>query len=190
VDGAGATRFAKKINNIIRGKVIEWRPVVGYEGHYEVSSDGRVRSIKKLTRGYVMDERSDRGGYMTVRLNKDDRKSSTQFVHRLIAKAFIPNPDPADRPFVNHKNGNKLDNRIHNLEWVSHSETMKHAYAHGLVRKPQVKQVWDNCTGELYESVKATAAALKINVHTLRNYLNGGIATNPTCLEFVERAAC
>lgn len=164
-----------------------WKPVTGYENYYEVNPEGVVRSKHKLTRGQVMTPRIDRGGYLTVRLNKPGRLSSTQYVHRILALAFIPNPE--GKCCVNHLNGNKLDNSLENLAWASHQENVKHAYDMGLIAKPNVKRVVDHCTGQEYESAKEAALFTGIPYNTLRNYLNGGIATNSTCLEFKREAA-
>lgn len=164
-----------------------WKPVTGYENYYEVNLQGTVRSKRPRNRGQGMTPRIDRAGYLTVRLNKPGRLSSTQYVHRILALAFIPNPD--GKCCVNHLNGNKLDNSLENLAWVSHQENVKHAYDMGLVAKPNVKRVVDNCTGQEYESAKEAALFTGIPYNTLRNYLNGGIGTNPTCLEFKREAA-
>lgn len=164
-----------------------WKPVIGYENYYEVNPMGDIRSKHKLTRGRIMEQRIDRAGYKTVRLNKPGRLSSTQYVHRVLALAFIPNPE--GKCCVNHLNCNKLDNSLENLAWVSHRENVKHAYDMGVVVKPNIRKVVDNCTGEEYESAKVAAQNIGIPYNTLRNYLNGGIATNPTCLEYKREAA-
>lgn len=96
----------------------EWRPVVGYEGLYEVSSYGRVRSLDRycyrLQKGKVLSPAKDRYGYLTVTLNCNG-KSKTIKIHRLVAQAFLPNPD--NLPQVNHKDENKINNIVYNLEW-------------------------------------------------------------------------
>ena len=106
----------------------DWKPVKGYEGLYEVSDTGRVRSlprtiIRKNGRpihfpAKEMSERMTRGGYIQVKLSKGG-KSSTRFVHRLVADAFISNPRKL--PQVNHKNEVKTDNRAVNLEWCDNA---------------------------------------------------------------------
>ncbi len=106
-----------------------WRPVVGYEGYYEVSNLGNVRSLKR--KGYKNGNlRQGEGttGYWIVVLYKDGRKT-TKSVHRLVAKAFIPNPK--NKPQVNHIDSNKKNNKVENLEWVTSGENEKHAYDSG-----------------------------------------------------------
>lgn len=119
-----------------------WKPVSGYEGIYEVSSLGRVRSldrivvdyrgIKKKVRGKILSPGLTNKGYCIVSLNAVDKRH-TLTVHRLVANAFIPNLD--NKPQVNHINGIKTDNRICNLEWLTNEENMKHAINNGLANK-------------------------------------------------------
>lgn len=104
------------------------RYVVGYEGLYTVSKYGAVYSLK--TKKYLTQYSIDSRGYQAVGLYKDS-KSKTGKVHRLVAQAFIPNPD--NKPHVNHIDGNKLNNYASNLEWVTHQENTSHAKANGLM---------------------------------------------------------
>lgn len=97
-----------------------WKDIAGYEGRYQVSTLGRVRNSRT---GTIRKLVKDGSGYLKINLTRYDQP----LVHRLIAKAFIPNPE--NKPEVNHKNRNKLDNRLDNLEWVTGSENMKHRWA-------------------------------------------------------------
>lgn len=106
----------------------EWRPIKDYEGFYEVSNLGRVKSLdriiidskgrKRLFEGKIMKLKSDRYGYLYVSLNKNGKKNFK--VHRLVAEAFIPNTE--DKKHVDHINTNKEDNRVENLRWVTPKE--------------------------------------------------------------------
>lgn len=87
-----------------------WRPVVGYEGLYEVSSYGRVRSLR---RGRILTSSINRDGYVRCHI-KVNGVSKYYLVHRMVAEAFIPNPD--NLPQVNHKDEDKTNNRVENLE--------------------------------------------------------------------------
>lgn len=114
-------------------KLEEWRDVVGYEEKYEVSNCGNVRSFKTKI---LLNPPLTPKGY--VRVSLYNKKSKNYLVHRLVAEAFIPNPD--NKPFINHIDGNKENNRISNLEWTTSSENLIHAYENGL-RKSKIKYV-------------------------------------------------
>lgn len=90
----------------------EWREILGYEGLYEVSNTGFVR---KVNSGHILKDRDNGRGYRYVRLHNGS--IYTVYVHRLVAKAFLPNP--LGLPQVNHKNEVKDDNRVENLEWCT-----------------------------------------------------------------------
>ncbi len=125
----------------------EWRPIKGFDGKYEVSSLGRVRSS-----GYSYETRNAYGKYINhkpgviLRPQKDkgylkvclynNGKPLQKRVHRLVAEAFL-NKDSV-RKQVNHKNGNKHDNRVENLEWCTQAENVAHALRSGLISQKRV----------------------------------------------------
>ena len=98
----------------------EWKEIPGYEGLYEVSNTGQVRSLDRydnrncFRKGKVLSPGKDTNGYLQVILSCNGKHKSIK-VHRLIAQAFIPNPD--NLPEINHKNEDKTNNRVDNLEW-------------------------------------------------------------------------
>lgn len=105
-----------------------WKDIKGYEGLYKISSKGRVKSLKRnTTKGGIM--KNIKKTYYVICLSKKGVAKYHQ-IHRLIAKAFIPNPNK--KPQVNHIDGNKFNNEISNLEWVTVSENIKHAYKNKL----------------------------------------------------------
>ena len=114
----------------------EWLPCPDYEDSYEVSNLGRVRSVDRVSgsrpgiiKGKVLKPFLNRRKYLEVNLFKNS-KSIPKIIHRLVAKAFLDNPE--NKSQVNHKDGNKLNNSISNLEWFTNSENQKHAYRLGL----------------------------------------------------------
>ncbi|MBZ3643535.1 HNH endonuclease [Enterococcus faecium] len=101
-----------------------WRPIEGYEGLYEISNLGKIKS--NFRQGSTTDflKISNNGnGYMMVRLCKNG-KAKKYYLHRLLAQTFIDNPE--DKPQVNHINENRSDNRLENLEWVTQKENNNH----------------------------------------------------------------
>jgi hypothetical protein len=113
----------------------ERRPVVGYEGLYEVSNEGEVFRVARgphTSIGKKLKLTKKRNGYLQVGLRKNGIQT-IHLVHRLVAEAFNPNPD--NLPQVNHLNGIKTDNRDINLEWCNLSRNLLHAYQE-LGRKP------------------------------------------------------
>lgn len=120
-----------------------WADIVGYEGRYRISSAGNVLSvghsiIDSAGRIRVFPEkiitpcygRNPRHAYAHITLNKPDGTQQRVRIHRLVAEAFIPNPD--NLPQVNHKDGNKANNNVENLEWCSIRDNLLHSFRTGL----------------------------------------------------------
>lgn len=119
-----------------------WKDIKGFNGLYQVSNLGRVKkTYRKLTRlvnpKYATKEIILKGGifsngYLFVSLTTDKYKYKSHLVHRLVAEAFIENP--LNKTDVNHIDGNKQNNKVENLEWVTRSENLAHAVKIGLVK--------------------------------------------------------
>ena len=103
-----------------------WKPIKDYEGLYDVSNFGRVRSVR---RNKVMKGVSRKDGYVSCNLICDG-KAKNKLIHRIVAETFIPNPK--EKSEVNHIDGNKQNNTVKNLQWVTPSENQRHAIKIGL----------------------------------------------------------
>ena len=125
-----ADSFFYGINYILSYSGEIWKDVEGYESLYQISNFGRIRKFSK-NRILILSV-WDSDGYNSITLSKDNSPLSF-LVHRLVAQAFIPNPE--NKPQVNHIDGNKKNNHVENLEWVTASENMQHAYDNGLIIK-------------------------------------------------------
>lgn len=115
-----------------------WKDVKGFEGIYQISSIGRVKSLTRKVWNYTKKERilkprAKENGYLQVGLFSGERREKHAYVHRLVAEAFIPNPNNLKQ--VNHKNFDKADNRVENLEWVTPQQNILHFRESALSRK-------------------------------------------------------
>lgn len=119
-----------------------WKPVKGFEKYYEASNTGKIKRKAGLT--YYKDGRVARfsetilrpsinhKGYEKVYLSVESKKYS-KYVHRLVAQTYIPNPD--NKITVNHKDCNKRNNAVENLEWLTNTENMRHAFDNGIYKE-------------------------------------------------------
>lgn len=153
-----------------------WKKVIGYEESYEVSNLGNVRSFDRFIKckkkveyflffkGYPIKQKISFFKYLCVSLKKN-QKHSMKAVHRLVAEAFIPNPE--NKPFVNHIDGNKQNNSIDNLEWVTHRENCIHATR--IIGKANliltVEQVRDIKFNPIYDTMMNKDIAFRFGVH-------------------------
>lgn len=120
---------------LLEGEVI--MPISGFEGLFAISSFGRVLSYPKVQNGWLHTDRKqiiDNRGYLRVSLGKDGIRATFK-VHRIVAQHFIENP--LNLAEVNHKDGDKFNNRVYNLEWATRKENMVHARDSGLLYKAE-----------------------------------------------------
>jgi hypothetical protein len=112
-----------------------WKDITGYEGLYQVSNLGRIKSLKRIAErknsrcikvgGIILKPSRSNIGYLFV-VPRKNGVPHTLYIHKLVANAFIPNPE--SKPQVNHINGVKTDNKVDNLEWCTQSENIKHSF--------------------------------------------------------------
>lgn len=157
-------------NNLLE-IVEEFRPVVGYEGHYEVSNFGKIISLKDNKRLERKPSLVGKG-YLSLTVSKDG--ISKQFrVHRLVAIAFIPNPN--NLPEVNHKNRIKTDNHINNLEWCTSKENTLHWVRSGANFSKGSEHHKTNLTDEIVLNIRHDFDNLNFNYTQLSKKYHVGL---------------
>lgn len=176
-----------------------WKDVKGYEGLYQVSNQGIIKSLDRVVsnhqgsgirKGKIMSVSMCKG-YCRVILTRE-AKPFSPFVQRVVAGAFIPNPE--NKKEVNHINGIKTDNRVENLEWCTPSENVKHAYDSGLKKVIKGKghyrsmKVIDTISGKVFDTATDAAKAFGIRQQTLSRQLRGDRKNNTT-LKFLSECA-
>lgn len=150
-----------------------WKDVENYEGFYQVSNLGRVRSVDRyvngnhitcdfqFVKGKMLKLRNNKFGYPVVMLRKN-RAFKTVLVHRLVAKAFIPNPN--NLPYINHKDENPANTVATNLEWCTPIYNLKYSDVFEKIRPSKIRKViqFDMEMNEIkrWDSLKAAAASI------------------------------
>lgn len=134
------------LDTLIESNELEiWMNIPGFEGYYMASNFGRIKSVSRFipTRwdtpkwqdGVILKLSSDQDGYNICSVSNATLRNITRKVHRLVAMAFIENPE--NKPMVNHKDANKQNNHVDNLEWVTNQENMTHGVKNDLFFHPK-----------------------------------------------------
>lgn len=178
-----------------------WLPVKGYEDRYEVSNLGRVRSlmkqnvhgggVRKRDKPMIRKSHINTSGYYQIGLQKEGKLEHLR-VHRLVAIAFIPNPE--NLPEVNHLKG-KLDNRVESIEWSTPSNNQKHAYANNLriplggEKNPKCILTEKQVVDIFNSKTKSKEAAQKhgISIHTVRHIRRGSTWSYLTGKKYIPK---
>lgn len=148
----------------------DWREIEGYENSYWVNQFGEIRNKD----GLILKQEPNTSGYMGLRLCKYPKQYKWFFVHRLVAQAFVPNPN--NKPDVNHKDGDKLNNSFNNLEWVTKHENHLHrVYVLGKSnQKWMPKKVRCVETGKEYNSIKEATNEIGLKtLSSISSVING-----------------
>lgn len=155
----------------------QWKKIEGYN-NYSVSNFGRVRNDK---RNHMMSPtlRSKNSPYFAVCLTDNDGKAKRKNVHRLVAEAFIPNPNC--KPQINHKDGDKENNHYSNLEWVTSSENSIHAYKLGL-KKSTSAQIQKAINATKRPIINRTLGTIHESIVEAAKYIGGQGSGISKCL--------
>lgn len=178
-------RFGKDTERAICEVCMEiWKDIKGFEGIYQVSNMGNVRSLdrtvhykngrKRFYKGQILAPHIETLGYLSVCLLKNSKRTYVR-IHRLVADAFMTNNH--QKPEVNHIDGNKKNNAVSNLEYATHSENMQHAVKNGLKKRVRPVQMIDKQTGRVIKIFPSqNSAAMYLGVYSssnIRNCVNG-----------------
>lgn len=167
-----------------------WKDIKDYEGLYQVSNFGNIRSLDRIVKSSGGRTQQLRGRPMTICYNKrvnvyevhlhKDNKRRCLKIHRLVAEVFVYNDDPINKTTVNHIDGDRSNNKADNLEWVSYSENEKHAYdkLHRPINRPKYMkrrcESIDKNTNlhTVYESIESASRGTGVSVTQIRRIAN------------------
>lgn len=175
----------------------EWRDIEGYEGLYQISNMGQIKSFKRLASGEKLKLIHYENDYPNIVLRDWNKRGKKFKVHRIVAKTFIPNP--FNYSVINHKNGIKSDNRVANLEWCTYQQNvvhsfkvLKHEVAKGesagntKLTKVQVKQIYDLSNNSV-ATLKDLSKMFNISIGTVSDIKKGRSWKHVTQQEYTKK---
>lgn len=165
-----------------------WKDIINYEGYYQISNKGRVKSLDRIIincnninqslKGNILKERIDGSGYSYVELHKNNKYSIFK-IHRLVAQAFIPNVN--NLPFINHKDENKQNNFVENLEWCTQSYNILYSKINekgGAAVAIPVISIDNNGIKTEYNSIIEASRKTGISRHLIKKYAYKNLTIN------------
>lgn len=185
--------MSTKTNDTGTGEI--WKDIAGFEGHYQVSNFGRIKSCDRILPHKIhgtwhIKERilkphwngAGRTNYQVVHLHVGNGRMRCVRIHRVVAETFIPNPQ--NLPQVNHIDGDKKNNFVQNLEWVSSEENVAHSWKTGLcngIVNAKRKPVFNLDTGETFNSIADAERSYGGSIGTISHVLCGTRKTAHGC---------
>ena len=154
----------------------KWKDIKGYEGYYQISNLGRIKSLprdvgsNRCKKETIMKTSIDKDGYEHLVLCKDGKQKHFR-VNRLVAQAFIPNPN--NYPVVNHKDENKTNNDVKNLEWCTNEYNHNYGTRNERVGKSLSKKVICITTGEIFNSMREACRKYNISSGSMTECCQG-----------------
>lgn len=161
-----------------------WKEIPNYDGMYQVSNTGKVRSLShytrnnvnggvRLTRGRILSQYKLPSGYLQVQLSKNESREK-KYVHRIVADVFLNNDN--DLSDVNHIDGNKENNSVENLEWCTHQDNQIHMVKRRMTKKAIPVLCVE--TGKLYNSMSEAERETGFDRHLIKNSCENGEVCN------------
>ena len=149
-----------------------WKDIEGYEGIYQVSNLGNVKSLnyRRTGKEKMLKQIKDTGGYLLVKLSKNSKEKNFK-IHRLVASVFIENPNNYKE--INHKDECKTNNNVKNLEWCNHIYNMNYGSCTKRRAEKYKKAIYCLETNKIYDSIKQTTEELNIKKSNIINVLKG-----------------